>query len=88
MLYIPDVAPDCEPKLSSLESSEIFVIKGDMPLKMAYDFSDVCLFIRNATPELINSRKAGVRANVTATVTLIKNQELEIKIPDDIKVET
>ena len=88
MLYIPDVAPDCDVKLASLESSEIFVIKGDIPLKMAYDFSDLCLFVRNATPELINSRKAGVRANVTVAVTLIKNQDLEIKIPEDIKVET
>ena len=88
MLYIPDAAQDLEPKLSCLESSESFVIKGDMPINQAYDFSDVCLFVRNASPELINSRKAGVRANVTATLTLIKNRELSLKMPEDIKVET
>lgn len=88
MLYIPDVAPECEPKLSCLESTESFSIKGDMPLGMEYDFSDVCLFIRNASYELINSRKAGVRANVTAILTLIKNRELSLKMPQDITIET
>jgi len=88
MLYIPDVSEECEPKLSSLESSESFVIKGEIPGNMNYDFSDMQLFVRNCTPELINSRKAGVRVNASAVVTLIKNRELGMKLPQGIKVET
>lgn len=88
ILYIPDVPEDSEPKLSSLETSENFVIKADIPGNMTYDFEDVQFFVRNCSPELINSRKAGVRVNAGLCITLIKNREIGIKMPEDIPVET
>ena len=88
MLYIPDVPEDYEPKLSSLESSESFVIKADIPKNAQWDFFDVDFHIKDCTASAINSRKAGIRANGMLTVTLVKNSEMCAHLPENVTAET
>lgn len=88
ILYIPEKAEEGAPKLSSLTSTESFTIKSDIIGGADFDFDDVRLFIGACSPELINSRKVGVRANVTLCVTLIKNKALGIRLPENVFAET
>ena len=86
LLYIPDENTEIS-LISCLESSENFTVKMDLPKEIEADFEDVSLCINSEIPVLINSRKAGVKANAVITVSFIKNGEIECKTPEEVCVE-
>ena len=74
VLYIPEGEED--PKLTALESTEVMVIKTEIPTGAQWDFTDISLNMVNSQPILINSRKIGVRCNANIDIAFIKNMAL------------
>ena len=74
ILYIADAGEGGgDPAIVALESVETIVLKTEVPRDIEWDFANVSLSLKNLAPVLINSRKAGVRANADLMVSLVKN---------------
>ena len=71
LLYLPE--GNEEPGISSLQSTESFLIKGELPPDLIWDFSKADCTVTSHTPVCINSRKAGIRGHLTLSLCLYQN---------------
>lgn len=86
ILYIPENSEDMP--IANLESSEIFVLKMDIPKNLQWEFSSCDIKITENNTTLINSRKVGVRGNIQCLVSLIQNIPIPKIELDNSLVET
>lgn len=71
LLYLPE--GNEQPLISSLQSTESFLIKSELPADLTWDFSKADCNVVSHTPVCINSRKAGIRGHLTVSVCLYEN---------------
>ncbi len=74
ILYIPEDASS--ENICVLESRENFSIDADIPAGLSWDNEDIHIKCLNEPCVLINSRKLGIRINVTAVIDLFANTNL------------
>lgn len=86
VLYIPENSDDMQ--IANLESTEVFVIKMDIPKNLEWEFESCDIQVTENTSSLINSRKVGVRGNLQCVVSLIQNIPLPTIECDNSLIET
>ena len=74
ILYIPEDASS--ENICVLETKENFTMDADIPTGLSWDNEDIHIKCFNEPCILINSRKLGVRLNVTALIDLYSNTNL------------
>ncbi len=74
IVYIPEDASS--ENICVLETKENFTMDADIPTNLSWDNEDVHIKCINEPCVLINSRKLGIRINVTAVVDLYSNTNL------------
>ncbi|MBQ7792488.1 MAG: hypothetical protein IJ367_03230, partial [Clostridia bacterium] len=74
LLYLPEGAE--EPQIAALKSSETVIVKTELPPDLSWDYAKPNLTVHSHSPVLINSRKAGIRGQMSVTLCLWENVKI------------